>query len=63
MASDKRRVCCEREDVALYTQPKNGEEHGEPVTLMLCALCEKSIPDEAQVRREVFKGANGTTTV
>ena len=42
----------DREDVSAYTRPKNGEEHGEPVTVELCPLCEASIPDSAQVTQK-----------
>ena len=42
----------DRKDVVLYTRPSNGQEHGEPVTLHLCPLCEASTPDSARVTRK-----------
>jgi hypothetical protein len=42
----------DRGDVMAYTRPRNGEEHGEPVTLHLCPLCYASTPDSAQVSRK-----------
>jgi hypothetical protein len=40
------------EEVAPYTRPRNGEGHGEPVTLQLCPLCYAATPDTAQVSRK-----------
>jgi hypothetical protein len=34
------------------TRPRNGQEHGEPITHQLCPLCAASIPDEVQVTRK-----------
>jgi hypothetical protein len=42
----------ERPDVMSYTRPRNGQEHGEPITHQLCPLCETSVPDEVQVTRK-----------
>jgi hypothetical protein len=49
----------DREDVAPCTRPANGEEHGRPVTLMLCPLYEASIPDTAWVTRKEMRGMRG----
>jgi len=49
----------DRDDVAAYTRPMNGEEHGEPVTRQLCTLCETSILDEALVSRKEMLRVRG----